>query len=210
MLTLYYCFDDLTGRSPAEISSLEHQLGRRLLSFGLDCLYGLPFDEADLSFEPKGKPHLTQHPEIHFSISHCRGMVVCALGAQRVGVDAEAPRRRISEALRHRILSPEEQATLSGLPEDEVNFCFLRFWTLKEAYVKYLGIGISTDLQSVSFSFDDSWQPTCSDPEVTCYQAVLHERFLLSLCCRGQSEVALHEIPLAQLLQNDSCENRAN
>ena len=115
---LYYCLNPTDGRSPSEVASFEHDLGRRLLAYGLREQYDLFFSEDDLSFGPKGKPYLSENPEIHFSISHCRGLVVCALNDKPIGADAEAPRKRIFASIKRRILSAEEQAFLDRFSDD--------------------------------------------------------------------------------------------
>ena len=39
-------------------------------------------------------------------------------------------------------------------PEDKKSELFFRLWTLKEAYVKAIGVGISYPMNTVEFSFD--------------------------------------------------------
>ena len=82
---------------------------------------------------PNGKPFFPDHPRLHFSLSHTKGWALCALSDRPVGVDIEVitPRR---ERLFHYCLTDEEYARFDGSWPD-----FFRFWTLKEAWCKYLG-----------------------------------------------------------------------
>lgn len=103
-----------------------------------------------------GKPSLRGHGDIpiEFSLSHTRGLVVCAVTLQDlVGVDAEGARRRSSPMeLARRYFSPAEAARVAERPTDERHAVFLDYWTLKEAFTKALGVGLSIPLADFSFT----------------------------------------------------------
>jgi phosphopantetheinyl transferase len=100
-----------------------------------------------------GRPRVTGDRSISFSLSHSDAFAVVALadGDVRVGIDCEVvkARTRIDE-LAARVLSDEAHAAwLSIADADERLRSFLRTWTAKEAYLKALGIGITTALRDV-------------------------------------------------------------
>jgi 4'-phosphopantetheinyl transferase len=105
-----------------------------------------------------GKPHLLSLPEgeepLHFNLSHTHGMVVLAVSRQvPLGVDVEDESRVVgAEALTARFFAPEELRELKTLPENARQAHFLRLWTLKEAYVKALGLGLRIPLDSFAFA----------------------------------------------------------
>src|SRR5205807_3952580 len=82
-----------------------------------------------------------------FNLTHTRGLAACAVTWDReVGVDAEDWQRQgreLSEGLIRYCLSPEERACLKGLPPAERKRGFFDYWTLKEAYIKARGLGLS-------------------------------------------------------------------
>ena len=83
--------------------------------------------------------------KLRFNLSHCAGMVVCAFAYGReVGIDSENinGRRRI-KSIAKRFFTPSETAALLSVPEEAQPLTFSRLWTLKEAYVKARGLGIS-------------------------------------------------------------------
>ena len=83
--------------------------------------------------------------KLRFNLSHCAGMVVCAIAYEReVGIDSENvnSKRRITSIAR-RFFTPSETASLLSVPEHAQPLTFSRLWTLKEAYVKARGLGIS-------------------------------------------------------------------
>lgn len=101
---------------------------------------GIPAERQRFAENPFGKPYLTEFPDLHVSLSHGGPWAVCAVSDRPVGVDVELP--RCSYAVAKRYFHPEElpQAT------DADRLC--RLWTAKEAFVKALGTGLTTPLNS--------------------------------------------------------------
>ena len=79
---------------------------------------------------PGGKPWFPQAPQIHFSLSHTAGLVLCALGEIPVGADAERP-RQLRPGTAEKLMTPREAA----------DFDFFQLWTLRESYFKLTGRG---------------------------------------------------------------------
>jgi 4'-phosphopantetheinyl transferase len=104
---------------------------------------------------PSGRPILSSPaPWVSFSLSHAKGLVACAVSREvEVGIDAEAGDRGIDlELLARDVCSVQEQDQLRSAPPDMRNALFLDLWTLKEAYLKALGVGIASALlQQISF-----------------------------------------------------------
>jgi 4'-phosphopantetheinyl transferase len=97
-----------------------------------------------------------------FSCSHTDGLVACLVdlrGAQRlgvsegVGIDVEYnnPQRRTAE-LAQAVLSLREQKILLGHTDTYQTELFYRLWTLKEAYLKALGLGLHQEPQKVELA----------------------------------------------------------
>jgi 4'-phosphopantetheinyl transferase len=107
-----------------------------------------------------GKPFL-QSPAIpwplRFNISHTDGLVVVAAALDRdLGVDTEhVEREGRHDGLAERFFSPAEADYLAGLPPEERSDRFFLLWTLKEAYIKARGKGLSIPLESFGFLFSD-------------------------------------------------------
>jgi 4'-phosphopantetheinyl transferase len=107
-----------------------------------------------------GKPHvapgLAGRRPLSFNLAHTDGLVACAVTRDAdVGIDVERIDRRTDAlALADRYFSPIEIAQLERCPEDERQARFIEIWTLKEAYVKATGDGLSLPLQDFAFVFD--------------------------------------------------------
>lgn len=96
--------------------------------------------------EEYGRPYLKGYPDFHFSISHTRKAIVLATSNLSVGVDIEEVRNnRVN--ISNRFFTKTEQFYISK-DEHDANRRFYEIWTKKEAYVKYLGLGLSLPLNS--------------------------------------------------------------
>lgn len=92
-----------------------------------------------LETDCQGKPYLSNYPNQHFNISHCRTAVCVAFSNRPIGIDVENIRSN-KETLIERVCNSEEVLLISNSenPQSE----FTRLWTRKEAYLKWLGTGI--------------------------------------------------------------------
>lgn len=100
----------------------------------------------------RGKPYFIHSPW-HFSISHTKKRVFCALSRVPVGIDAEEADRDISLRLAEKILSPGEKAQFDAAADKRL--ALLRFWVLKEAAAKLSGQGLRGYPNHTDFSLDD-------------------------------------------------------
>ena len=141
---------------------LAHALVRRTLSE----LLGVP--PAALAFEAgeHGRPELIaprRAPRLRFNLSHTEGLVACAFAVEHdVGVDVEHVDRRVEiEQLARSVFSEAERAALFALPTAQAQRVrFFELWTLKEAYIKAVGIGLGLPLQAISLQLDGRPGPT--------------------------------------------------
>lgn len=193
MPTIYYAYYTPVSDSISAVSRQEHNLGHALLIRGLQELFQLSFSpeelEQTLKTDANGKPYLPNYPEICFNITHCDQLAACVFHDHPVGIDAEFP-GYYPDVLVNRALSKPEKDLLQSHNADlsENREWFYRLWTLKEAYVKKIGIGVDTDLTDFSFSFsggENVSSVTCSDPDILCYQTKLNHGHILSVCYEG-------------------------
>lgn len=129
-----------------------HELGQRqcvlsylLLKRALHEVYDI--DEYPLfGYGEHGKPFLTNHPDIHFNISHCKDAVACAIDDSPVGIDIESVGRYKDELARY-TMNDEEIAKIATAEDPEV--VFIELWTKKEAATKLVGTGITDNLKEI-------------------------------------------------------------
>lgn len=92
---------------------------------------------------------------ISFNLSHTPEMVILGLSfAHALGVDVENTGRAPAAAASARgFLSAHERADLAALPEPQRQLRYFQYWTLKEAYVKARGMGLSLPMDQCGFRF---------------------------------------------------------
>lgn len=98
-----------------------------------------------------GRPEIAEPKlprPLRFNLSHTAGLVACALNwSLDVGVDVERRYRPGTDlAVADRYFSPPEVRWLYAGAEHERTDRFLILWTLKEAYIKAVGEGLSAPL----------------------------------------------------------------
>ena len=103
---------------------------------------------------PRGKPYFPGS-NLHFSITHTKTTVFCAISDVPLGIDAEDLNRKVSPTLAQKILSPAEFAQYEAVPEEERNEALLRFWVLKEAEAKCSGLGLRGYPDHTDFDLND-------------------------------------------------------
>ena len=91
-----------------------------------------------------GKPFIVGHPELHFSLSHCKEAAVCVLSRKPVGIDIESIGRYRDSVARY-AMSEEELAMIQNSEQPEVTF--IRLWTMKESLLKMTGEGINDKMK---------------------------------------------------------------
>lgn len=131
-------FRHLQGRRECAAGYTELLRGLRLC-FGIE---GQPAFE----FNEHGKPFLKDHPNIHFSISHCKEAVGCFISDRPCGLDIEYIHKEKESLVRH-TMSQQEAESIFADPSPDI--AFTRLWTQKEAVLKLAGTGIIDDLHHV-------------------------------------------------------------
>ncbi|MGM0490831.1 MAG: 4'-phosphopantetheinyl transferase family protein, partial [Planctomycetota bacterium] len=123
-------------------------------------------DPAAWRFERTGtgKPFLAMDagvPPLQFNVSHSQQLAVCAVTLnRRVGVDVESTTRLASQRVVKYVLSEHELSHFSNTTGESRRQLFYRYWTLKEAYAKALGIGLSLRFNEFSFHLAEPDPPT--------------------------------------------------
>lgn len=137
----------------------EYLLARGLARTVLASYTGMATGELRFSADAFGKPVLhapVADPRLHFNLSHSHGVIVCAAATGRqVGVDVEYGARRVEFLeLAERYFAAAEVAHLRGLSGPRQQAAFFAIWTLKEAFVKAIGQGLSFPLDTFAFDLD--------------------------------------------------------
>lgn len=178
-------FSAMDEERKAEVSRVRSALkrGEKIAADGLTRLCvsefcKVPPENVVLSKSPLGKPYAAGLP-VRFSVGHSAGTVVCAASEREVGVDLEKIRPvNLKTALR--FASPEE---LDYVRSGER--AFFEIWTLKEAFFKCLGTGLTSDVKNVSFKVEGE-KIRCSEAGFDFFFAEAPEGFVCSACEKSE------------------------
>jgi 4'-phosphopantetheinyl transferase len=119
-----------------------------------------------------GRPQLAAPPnpaDLRFNVSKTSGLVACGVVRGRdIGVDVEAVDRQLDMlALAARFFSATELEDLRAHQAGGLDRRFFEYWTLKEAYLKARGTGLSLPLGQFSFHLGNtirvSFEPAMED-----------------------------------------------
>jgi 4'-phosphopantetheinyl transferase len=128
-----------------------HALLRLLLSA---CVPGVEPGRWQFTASGYGRPELPPPwRRLRFNLSHTEGLVACiACLDYDCGIDVEPERGPQSPAFIRHVLAPAEQRAVLAAPEAARSRLFQRYWTLKEAYVKARGTGLSLPVERCEFT----------------------------------------------------------
>lgn len=178
------------ARFKHERSAHEFLVGRLMVRRWLAALTAHAPNDWQFIEGFRGRPEVASpHTSLRFNIAHSGGVVACIFtDGREAGVDVEdLGRRMIEPELWARYCAPSEIADIEAQPEEARHRRFLSFWTLKEAYLKALGLGIGVHLSDIAFTlhpecptieFHDSLAGTSADWAFG--MTSLHDQFLLS------------------------------
>jgi 4'-phosphopantetheinyl transferase len=163
-----------------------HFIGEQLLAYGLLHEKGVNYKCEDTAVNAWGKPSLIYHPDIFYNISHSEDCTVCAITDKfDVGIDVEMV-RDFSMYAANKVCSKEELDRI--LSKDDPNREFFRYWTLKESYIKFVGMGISYPMKSIAFKIEPDGNVSSNASGCTFRLIEDLEEFVVALCYGSDAE----------------------
>ena len=163
----------LKNENQKKLSLLGEYLAKKMISDEK----GIPFNRVILETDSKGKPYTPAYSDIHFNISHSHDIAVAVIHTKPIGIDIEKV-HKVSLKLSEKVCTEDELVYIFGkLPTafdfetgyPDISYTrFFEIWTLKEAYFKYIGTGI-TDFKSV-----DSFKTDFAKDKITIDDYIIH------------------------------------
>lgn len=104
-------------------------------------------EKYDIEYGKYGKPYI-KNSDIFFNLSHSENTVMCAVSSVEIGCDTEKI-TDIDMEIARKFFCDKEYCTI----ENEMSYTkkcdmFFRLWTLKESFLKSVGIGMSVPMDS--------------------------------------------------------------
>lgn len=138
----------------------------------------MPLDQIRIDYREKGAPYLTQFPEIPISLSHSGDYTAAAItrdSETTLGIDIEKIGNMPDDGFMRTAFTTDEIAHMA--PDASTVFTH---WTLKEAYLKFLGLGFNESLHHVAVIKDQIYH--CGQKQaVHTWSCFPDDRYVMSL-----------------------------
>lgn len=171
---------DLLGKSRQEDHKVQKILSKLCLRESLSRELGHAPDFDNMTFGAHGKPYLAGSG-VFFNLTNCKGLICCAVHGTEVGIDAESI-RVYKPRLAGRVCTPEELTAIESGPNRDESF--IRYWTLKEGFLKYTGDGLGYGAKNVAFYYADGLPKCKTFPDVQIVQKCIYhngETYIVSI-----------------------------
>lgn len=139
------------------------------------------FVDSDVDIDKHGKPYFV-NSELKFNLSHSGRYVVAAVSDYEVGIDIQkkkADKHRIAEK---NFLQGECAYINAGANDEERHQRFCEVWTLKEAYLKNIGMGLRKPLNSFEILFRPEGPVIKNQTEYRYTQFLMNDKYIVSVC----------------------------
>lgn len=127
--------------------SLRSLLGACLVRYAFCNHYRIQNQTLSFAIGQFGKPVCETIPDAHFSLSHAGKYVLVVLDSHEIGVDIEKI-NKLDLSIVSNFFSESEVDWLYSKNYNERIRSFFKLWTIKESYIKYLGLGLYKSLNS--------------------------------------------------------------
>jgi 4'-phosphopantetheinyl transferase len=150
-------------RMATEALFARHVAAHGCLRLVLADYLGVPPASIEFVLSANGKPRLSSAlgSRLSFNLSHSEGVAIIGITSRaEIGVDTEGLRPLPDRlAIARNSFTLSESSQLAAMTDADSTLAFLRCWTLKEAFVKATGDGLSIPLNSFEISMDPESPP---------------------------------------------------
>ncbi len=165
----------------------EYATARALQRCAISEATGIAADKLHFTKGAHGKP---THASAQFNITHCTGLVACAVSHDApIGIDAEPLTRgnQVIEVMK-RVFTPKECADLNALPIAQKQRAAIELWTLKEAVMKECGKGMTLEPSSFGVGVHAE-KLTLKDPGLNLSLYHLGKAHALAICTKASGSL---------------------
>ncbi|TDX96817.1 UNVERIFIED_CONTAM: 4'-phosphopantetheinyl transferase [Lysinibacillus xylanilyticus] len=135
-----------------------------------------------------GKPYLPDVENFKFNLSHSEDWVVCAVDENQIGIDIEKE-KLLDLQIAYQFFTKKECDYIFSLKNHQMQR-FFEIWTLKESYIKAVGLGLTIPLDSFSIILDSNdstirFESESNDTAFYFKQYTIDTFYKLAVCARG-------------------------
>ncbi len=184
------------SRSVAQQSLISDVLVRSIIHDKLD----LNNSEIHFGQNEYGKPYLMSNSDFYFNVSHSGEWVVCAISDSVVGIDVEKI-KPTDFNISKRFFSKDENDFLICKDGPQKLDTFYDLWTLKESYIKAVGMGLHMSLSEFSIVIYNGLIYLKNQIENQLFnfkQFTIDIQYKLSVCLGNEfydEQLSIHKLP---------------
>ncbi|WP_447507240.1 4'-phosphopantetheinyl transferase family protein [Acinetobacter oleivorans] len=186
-------------------------ISRVLVKTVLADKLGISPHAVNIELHPNGKPFVEGGKAVYFNLTHSADVIILAVTEEgEIGVDIEQVDREFEWMRVDSVLAPIE---IEWIKENEITDSssvfqrFFQIWTLKEAYIKCTGEGMSRHLKKLNFhvlpehiQFLDSTNDAQKTEEYYFESYIYDSHFIFSICLQQSHNLERFNLDCFQLL----------
>lgn len=184
-----------------KVDSMKFQQGKlQSLAAGVLLVHALQdvgLDITDAQFECNefGKPYI-KNSDIFFNLSHSGDYAICAVSNSEIGCDIEKI-VRTEDKIAKKFFCQEEYLYIASQPNEQARKEeFYRYWTLKESFIKAIGLGLKLHLNSFQIVLGNkiSIKQSVNDKDYSFYEYNGLEGYKCSVCAQNLCSVNIRKL----------------
>ncbi|PTV44097.1 phosphopantetheine-protein transferase [Acinetobacter oleivorans] len=186
-------------------------ISRVLVKTVLADKLGISPHQVNIQLHPNGKPFVQGRKAVYFNLTHSADVIILAVTEEgEIGVDIEQVDREFEWMRVDSVLAPNE---IEWIQENEpidpfsVYQRFFQIWTLKEAYIKCTGEGMSRHLKKLNFhvlpehiQFLDSTNDAQKTEQYYFESYIYDSNFIFSICLQQRCSLECFNLDCFQSL----------
>lgn len=188
----FYYYQKMPVYRKHKIDAFRFAKDKRLsLGAGILLGYALKNDGLkEMSYNANGKLYLP-NSSLHFNLSHSGSIAMIAVSENHVGCDVELIRPiGILQTAEHFFCDSEYELLKNTVSEQEQIILFYRLWTLKESFMKAIGLGMNLPLNQFCITFSDAIpvvRQAVNQKEYSLKEYQYDTNYCFSVCTEGKT-----------------------
>lgn len=177
--------------------------GEALARYMIAGKTGLSMKEFIFDKNRYGKPYLRGQHRIFFNLSHSGRYVICGLGHEEIGIDIEEVKSMDLGIARKFFHANEYTYLVSREPEQRMDALF-ELWTLKESYIKFLGVGLQKPLDAFCFNIEGPSVELHSSDRIPAFiqSCTIKGSYKLSVCTDNPGPIRVRQISIKDIVSS--------